>query len=308
MIRLLQTLTGADAKDVGGKAANLGELHSLGLHVPQGFVISAAVATRFLDMCFAQAEKLLRVPRTRIISEHASDFHPLVLQTSLEPGIETAILDAFGSLNTSRVSVRSSATMEDSATMSFAGIFDTWLGVQRGSLLSAVKKCWLSLYSKRALDYYATHRINFREPRMGVIIQTMIDPDISGVCFTANPISGNEEELCIEAIWGTGEALVSGRATPDTYIYDAPTKTIALRSISPQETKSIWQDGFIMNVPIDSRLGYEQKISDTLLHQLAASCMRIREHYQHPQDIEFAIKDDRLFFLQSRPITTLKRG
>lgn len=305
MIQFLDRLIGADAKDVGGKAANLGELHSLGLYVPKGFVIPADVATIFLDTCFAQAEKLLEAPSARIISDFASDFHSLVLQTPLEPEIETAILGAFESLNAPLVSVRSSATMEDSATISFAGIFDTFLGIQKDAMLCAVKKCWLSLYSKRALDYYNTYGIDLRQPRMGVIIQTMIDPDVSGVCFTANPISGNEHELYIEAVWGTGEALVSGRVTPDTYLYDAQAQTITSRNLSTQETKSIWRDGHIIDIAIASSLVCEQKISDTLIHKLASSCKRIREHYERPQDIEFAIKNDSIFFLQSRPITTL---
>ncbi len=305
MIRLLQTLSAKDASEVGGKAANLGELSSLGLQVPPGFVIPASVGSRFLSGCLAQAENLLKAPSERLLFDHANEFRSLALQIPLDPKIEQAVLSAYHSLHADLVSVRSSATMEDSPAMSFAGIFDTSLGISESSLITSVKRCWLSMYAKRARDYCSTNRISFRDLRMGVIIQSMIESDISGVCFTANPISGSKEEFYIEAVWGMGEALASGKVTPDTYIYDVSKQTIAGKRIFHQYRKSIWRDGHLIDTPIESNCASEQKLGDALLHQLATECARIRDHYQQPQDIEFAVKGSLLFFLQSRPITTL---
>jgi phosphoenolpyruvate synthase/pyruvate phosphate dikinase len=309
LLRLLNNLSRSDLELVGTKAANLGELYSLGLNVPRGFVIPTYVSSHFFDICFGKNWYDPIYPlsaRPKITYDINLDAMCALLQETPFPrNIEDCLVRYFLGLNLNLASVRSSTTIEDSARLSFAGIFDTFLNVDRNNLGDSVKRCWCSIFSKRAVDYFYKNNIKLQKLNIAVIVQEMIEPDISGICFTSNPITHNDNEVYIEAAWGLGEAVVSGRTTPDLYIYDLTNKHLKDKNISPQKTKLMSVHNKIVEVEVDINLRNRQKLSDDLIFQLVSQCSKMQAHYKSPQDIEFAVKDGIIYFLQSRPITTM---
>ncbi|MBI2598418.1 MAG: PEP/pyruvate-binding domain-containing protein, partial [Candidatus Diapherotrites archaeon] len=160
---------------------------------------------------------------------------------------------------------RSSAIFEDSGEASWAGQLETFTNIQQNNILEHIKKCWASLFSQRACAYYHNQKEK-KALEMGVVVQEMVDAKVSGICFTANPVTKNQDEILIEAGFGIGENIVGGKITPDLYVVDK--KTLEIKKIAKQ-------------------------------------ALLIEEHYGVPQDTEWAIKGNNLFFLQARPITTL---
>jgi pyruvate,water dikinase len=288
---------------IGGKAANLCELKNCGMNIPKGFVISTEISSDFLKPCLGNIIRPLDYEQKKILFD-VPLVHAAILNTDLPNHVAHIIYDSFYDLNVLRVAVRSSANVEDSKNFSFAGIFDTFLNIDSGSLIVAIKKCWASLFSKRALEYYFKNKINVGKVKMAVIIQEIIDADCAGVCFTRNPVSGNANETYIEVVYGLGEGLVSGKLTPDSYIYDKATNQIKEKNVNSQNLKVNFVNFIAQEVAVDFDLINEQKVSDDMIREISLACIRIQEYFQRPQDVEFAIKNNVLFFLQSRPITT----
>jgi pyruvate, water dikinase len=265
MIELIPLRDARSSTEVGGKAAALGDLIRAEFTVPDGFVVAT----------------------------DASELNRLT----------TAILDAFESLESPFVAVRSSATQEDSLTAAWAGQLDTFLNVSRETLMESILSCMASVESARARAY-ATEK-GLAAGRVAVIVQSMVPSDVSGVCFSVHPVTKNTNDMVIEAAYGLGEAVVSGEVTPDNYVVDRAARRVAIRSIStqsrslrfsPKEHKTIWE-----NVDEPS----VQKLSDTQILELADTVERLESHVGYPVDVEWTFYDDRLYILQSRPITTL---
>ena len=188
----------------------------------------------------------------------------------------------FDNLNSHEVVVRSSATVEDSVNDSWAGIFESYLRINRGDLLSTIKKCWQSSLSSKALAYAKQRHIDTDNINMAVIVQELIRPSLSGVCFTVNPINKNHDQLMIEVCHGGPEDLVSGKITPDNFVVNKKTKEI--------EEQNLF-----------AKTGITKKQIDNLVN----SCIEVENFFTHSCDIEWCIDGSNLFVLQSRPITTL---
>lgn len=270
MIKFFSDISVTDTITCGGKWASLWEMTQAGFPVPEGFVLTT--------------EAFWCPTKER----------------------ENEVLTAFDQLNTKFVAVRSSGTKEDGEMDSFAGQFETYLFVKKENLVDRILKCHHSINSERIVSYCESKNINRKEIKVAVVIQKMINSDAAGVCFTANPISGSEDELMIEAWYGVGEAVVSWMITPDKYIVNKKTGEVQ-KSISTQTIKltlnlEIW---WIKEASVYSDETNLQKLSDEQIKELSKYAQQIEKHYWKPMDIEWALENNKIYILQARPITTL---
>ncbi|MGN7250562.1 PEP/pyruvate-binding domain-containing protein [Arthrobacter sp. SAFR-014] len=301
------SLAGVDAHmvpEVGGKAANLGVLLAAGMPVPHGFCVTTAAYGRAAAAAGVQPSEPAEQTRGR-------------LESAPIPGdLAEDILAAYAGLGEDiPVAVRSSATAEDLPEASFAGQLDTYLNVVGpDSLLDAVRRCWASLWTDRAVAYRADHGIGQHPISIAVVVQEMVDADVAGVMFTANPLTGRRRETVIDAAPGLGEALVSGAVNPDQFTVDAATGAILQRSLGDKRaeirpvpgggTRQLRrQDGARQDGQQD---GQQACLTDEQVRSLARAGGRVEELYGEPQDVEWAIAaDGGIRVVQSRPITTL---
>ncbi|GEM_PF-1387734 len=274
-----------DVLTVGGKGANLGELYKF-VDVPDGFCVSTNAYKEFIEM--HGIDKKIKDLLTGIslddphkIELVSSKIRKIILSYEMPQRIEKAILDYYRELKAEKVSVRSSATAEDMPGASFAGQQDTYLNVSgERRVIDSVKKCWASLFTPRAIFYREKNGINHLDVLIGVVIQRMVDARYAGVMFTKDPI--HKKYILIEVVQGLGEKLVSGKVTPNSYLVSIEGKD---RIISKKE---------------------KFRFKRELLFEIAQIGKRIERHYNFPQDIEWAIdKNEKIYILQSRPITTL---
>ncbi len=262
---------------VGGKAASLGELISTGLPIPPGFVITTNCYKKFKNQGFPAEVKEL-------------------------------ILKAFDDLGSERVAVRSSAIGEDSKGASWAGQLETYLNTSKENLIETIRRCWESTYSERALAYASEKNIDKNDLTIGVVIQKMIDSEVSGIMFTANPITNNKNQIMIEAGYGLGELLVQGIITPDNFLLDKKTFQILKSQIETQGTMLVYKNGENIQVPVPEEKKNKAALSEKQLIELARMGLVIEQHYSVPQDIEWAFEKGKFYIVQSRPITTIKNN
>lgn len=301
-----------DVPRAGGKGANLGELTGAGLPVPPGFVIAAEAYTEAIERSGARdrLRKLsaqVDVDDAEDIRTSADECRAAVRGTPVPDELATAITEAYRRLGTDTpVAVRSSGTGEDTGVTSFAGMNATFTNVRGAQeVLARVVDCWASLYAARAIAYRAAQRVT-DEPTIAVIVQQMVASDASGVIFTADPSTGATERMVIEAVFGLGEAIVSGRVEPDTYLVRKDGPVVTSVRIGHKAMKIVrGADGRDAEVPLDAATGTRRVLSDEQVLELARLALRVEEHYGTPQDIEWAIAGDTTYLVQSRPITTL---
>jgi len=319
LVRWFEHLALGDRPSVGGKGASLGELTQAGIPTPRGFVVTTAAFLTMLDEVDATGAL-----RAAVAQQHPDDLEELAsasaaLRTRIEAAtlpaalaaqIAAAYTELSGGDTTLPVAVRSSATSEDSAEASFAGLQDTHLWVRGGDAIdAALRACWGSLYSVESVSY--RRRLGLAEDNvaMAVVIQKMVRSRASGVMFTRSPTTGDRSVIAIEGSWGLGSCIVSGEVTPDRFTVNKVTGEIRERTLSekllrhvPEESGGIRSEA----VPAD-----QQKvacISDVELRTLVDVARNIERHYGSPQDIEWAIADEegsgaRVYLLQSRPET-----
>jgi pyruvate,water dikinase len=253
----------------GGKGASLAAMTAAGLPVPGGFVVPAAVLEASVDAA--------RLRELALAGDHAGSE---ALVREAEPPRE-AIAAGYERLGGGPVAVRSSAGAEDSEAASYAGQQETYLNVVGADeVCRRVVDCWASFFSERAL-FYRARKGSLEDLRMAVVVQRMIDPAKSGVLFTVDPVQRRRDRMVVEAIFGLGEQVVSGHATPDHYVVDRA------------------------GVPKKERLVNGGVLEPGELEQLAALGRALEERFGCPQDIEWAIAGDSVYLLQSRPVTTL---
>ncbi|MCD4740096.1 phosphoenolpyruvate synthase [archaeon] len=316
-IAWFQELSKKDIGIAGGKGANLGELTQVGLPVPQGFCVTAQVYFDYINRTglkskIADLLKGLDVDDTTKLSETSKQIRDIMTRSPMPQDIKEELRDAYRRLcvlegNQVYVAVRSSATAEDLPEASFAGQQETYLDIQgENELIKAVRKCWASLFTPRAIFYREKQGFDHNKVGLSAVIQKMINSEVAGVMFTTDP-TGQKRQIIIEAGYGLGEAVVSGKITPDTYIIDKDTYEIKSRKISKQEdmiTRSNITIGTTVK-PIPQDKQQAQKLMDGKIKELSKMGNFIEKHYGHPQDIEWAINKGRLYILQSRAITTL---
>lgn len=298
--------------EAGGKAVNLGELLRAGLPVPPGFYVTTeayrqAMATAGLEQVH-QGLAATAAADLPALAGLAAAARGLVLSAAVPAGVADAITAAYAALGPDTpVAVRSSATAEDLPFASFAGQQDSFLNVVGAeAVLAAVRKCWASLWTDRAVSYRASHGISPSTVALAVVVQRMVDAAVAGVLFTANPVTGRRHEAVIDASPGLGEAVVSGAVNPDHFVVDGATrrvlerrlgsKAVAIRALPGGGTERIEQAAGV-SAPC---------LTDSQLAALELLGRRAEVHFGSPQDLEWAFDQAGTAWLtQSRPITTL---
>ena len=290
-IRTLEQLSATDVGLAGGKGANLGELTRAGFPVPPGFVLTTTAYNAFVRANGLQAAITAALPEAapsdpaelaRAATVIAGHFAAGRVPAEIADDLRQAYLALGGGL----VAVRSSATAEDLPTASFAGQQETFLNVSGAAAVrEATARCWASLWTARAMAYRARQGISPDSVSLAVVVQRMVAAEAAGVLFTANPLTGDPDEMVINAVRGCGEALVSGQVTPEEIVVGYGTWTVR------------WRDSPAGRVLAEAQVG-----------QLARLGEQIAAHYGRPQDIEWAWAGGRFHVFQARPITTPLRA
>jgi pyruvate,water dikinase len=297
---------------VGGKGAHLGALSRIeGIHVPPGFCVTTHAYRRIVAQAPSVDDRLDQLSRISPANHEASSALSAEIRAIIDGiTIPADLSDAIAYALTEHgqqapYAVRSSATAEDMPNASFAGQHDSYL-VVRGpaSVLYHVRRCWASLFTDRAIMYRQRHGFDHRKVAMAVVVQRMLDPQAAGILFTADPVTGNRKIASIDASFGLGEALVSGRVNADVYKVrdgEVVAKTIGTKQFATRAMAS----GGTHDVPIVPEQQTAQALSDAQIRRLAHLGRRIEAHFGQPQDIEWCLVDNDFQFVQSRPITTL---
>lgn len=306
---------GATLEMVGGKGASLASMAMAGLPVPAGFHLTTAAYRRFVDANHLHAgiEEALRGATSddpATLERAAAAIHALFQGGALPDDIAVAIRHAYAGMDEHgpAVAVRSSATAEDLPALSFAGQQETFLNVRgEAALLEAVRRCWASLWTARAIGYRQRVGVDQRALAMGVVVQRMMPAECAGVLFTANPTTGERGELVVNASFGLGEGIVSGQVTPDVYVVDKTRLATKETAVGEKEIMVVPAagQGTEMEAVSDGRRT-ERTLSDASLREIAALGVRVEEHFGGvPQDVEWAVAKGRCWLLQARPITRL---
>jgi phosphohistidine swiveling domain-containing protein len=316
-----QDISASQLGQVGGKGANLGELTRAGLPVPPGFCVAASAYQDYLKA--TQLDQVIEAVLAEIdledlldVEHKSAQIRDAIIAQPVLPEIARQVIDSYHRLlseNEGRLdpdislAVRSSATAEDQANASFAGQLETYLNVRgEASLLEHVQKCWTSLWTDRVVSYIARQGLDHRSVSMSVVVQAMIPSEVSGVLFTANPVTGESGEVVINASWGLGEAIVSGLVSPDTITVRKCDGQILSRQIGAKELMVRYAgDGGTEESPVPENLRTSSALAHAQVVELLELGDKIEAHYGKPQDIEWGYCNGRCYLLQSRPITTL---
>ena len=311
----LDRVTAEDVHQVGGKAANLGRMLAAGLPVPPGFCITTEAFRQFVFAC-PDIDPLWTALGT-IGPQHIDEARAVGLRVreclaaaALPPVVEQAVVAAWQSQGTMRAyAVRFSATAEDQPDASFAGQGETFLNVcGREAVLQSVRACWLSLFDDRAILYRMHQRIDHRTLAMAVVVQELISPDVSGVFFTADPVSGGTQRMVIEAVYGLGLSLVSGEVSPDHFVLLGRSCGCSSDAWGGSRSRSCRTGATAYISGTLARGGQERRAWTRLPPGVWGSWLsRPERALGGPQDMEWAIRGERIFLVQSRPITTLAR-
>jgi pyruvate,water dikinase len=309
----------ATLETVGGKGMSLAKLSRAGLPVPGGFHITTEAYRRFVSENALQSRILQALHD--INASDPDTFEPVSQQIGelfvkglVPTEIAEAISRAYADLcnhqssfeNQKFVAVRSSATTEDLPEASFAGQQDTYLNIRgEPAVLEAVKRCWASLWTARAMAYRSRQNIAPEEVALAVVIQELVYAEAAGVMFTANPINGRREELMITAAWGLGEAIVSGAVTPDTITVNKSTRRLMKRETADKLLMTVRTQAGTQEQPIPKRLKKAAVLNNAQVKELARIGMEIEDLYARPMDIEWALMDGKFAILQGRPVTAL---
>ncbi|RPJ51838.1 MAG: hypothetical protein EHM21_01745, partial [Chloroflexi bacterium] len=308
--------TGNGVLIVGGKGANLARLAQAGLPVPDGFLLSTYAYRMFVGENRLEGEILAALPQADQASPEELEKAASRIRSMFSAGrIQGALVDdltaAYGRLSERAglpavpVAVRSSATAEDLPEMSFAGQQDTYLNVvTTENVIKAVVDCWSSMWTARAIGYRLRNQVPQAGAALAVVVQRMVESQVSGVLFTANPLTGLRTETVIDATFGLGEALVSGKVEPDHYVVDAARGQIVSKELGAKALSIHGQPGGGTVEAAEDRKTI-QAFPDEQILALANLGQRVAAYYGFPQDVEWAWAEDRLYLLQSRPITSL---
>ncbi|MEK7087727.1 MAG: PEP/pyruvate-binding domain-containing protein, partial [Patescibacteria group bacterium] len=240
VVRDFKTITRSDTALAGGKGASLGEMTRAGILVPPGFVVLAPAFERFLEETDLNVEIdsiLHKVDHREIhtVERASEEIQALILGEEMPKDIAAAIQAEFKKLGAKFVAVRSSATAEDSSAAAWAGQLDSFLNTTEGNLLQNVQKCWASLFTPRAIFYRFEKDLHKTRISVAVVVQKMVESEVSGIAFSVHPVTEDRNQLIIEAGFGLGEAIVSGQITPDSYVIEKNPRRIIDKNISVQK-------------------------------------------------------------------------
>ncbi len=310
----IQQLAKGDIAAAGGKGANLGELMAAGLSVPAGFVLTTAAYDAFMHENDLQGPVIdlaskVQDAAPQEAAEASAAIQALFLRAEMPQAIAADLTAAYAGLTRDgdgAVAVRSSATAEDLPTASFAGQQDSFLNIQgEDGLVTAVQKCWASLWSARAIAYRKRQAIDPASVSMAVVVQELIPASIAGVLFTANPLDGDRDQVVINATWGLGEVLVAGQVTPDTVIVSKLERRIIFRETGTKTMMTVRTPTGTAEHPVPQAQQKQPVLDDAAALELAELGLQIEAHFGLPMDIEWAICGGKISILQARPVTNL---
>lgn len=333
-IRWFSEITKEDVKFAGGKGANLGEMFNSGFPVPPGFVITAEAYKYFLEKTkidkkiYGILDKL-DVESIQDLEETAKRIEQMIKQAEMPKELGEEIIENYEALNADKdvlkkasadaleilkrgfepvfVAVRSSATAEDTSSASFAGQNETFLNIKGNSaVIESVKACWASLFTARSIYYRIKKGFKHQNVLIAVVIQQMINSDKSGVIFSKDPVT-QDEGVIIEAVFGLGEGIVSGKIQPDHYIVSRDLKILKKGRADKKIALVRNSSGKTETIKLTEERSKSQVLSESEIKRLADYSIKLEQHYKTPQDTEFAIDSGRIYIVQTRPVTTLEK-
>jgi pyruvate,water dikinase len=323
-IKTFRQLSKKDVGIAGGKGASLGEMTKAGMPVPPGFVVLSGAFDRFLEETEIEADieallKKVNHKDVNSVDKASAEIRDLIMEEKVPEDLQREILEAYhqlfkpsprpspkgrGGTANGFVAVRSSATAEDSSVASWAGELETYLNVTEKNLIASVKKCWSSLFTPRAIFYRFEKKMHKQKVSVAVVVQKMVQSEISGIAFTVHPVTKDKNQMVVEAGFGLGEAIVGGMVTPDTYVVHKNDFSILDINVSEQTFAIVKTKLGNRNKKLGNS-GGKQKLTGKQIVEIAKICKNIEKHYSKPQDIEWAFEKGKFYITQSRPITTL---
>lgn len=305
-----------DLPIVGGKGANLGEMTQAGFPVPNGFAVTVASYDLFLSDNVL-AKKIDDVLQTIDVNQPdqlqaaSTKIQRIVNESQVPESVKHATVKAYrrlsGPFKKALVAVRSSATAEDLPGASFAGQQATFLNIKgENNLMVAVRECWASLFTARAIFYRVQNKIVHDKVKISVIVQKMVQSDVSGVMFTIDPVTNDKDRIIVEAVWGLGEMIVQGSVVPDTYVVQKDTFAILSKEVSDQSIQLVRYGLDNKEIQVPEKLREKPKLTDDEIVKIARLGYNLQKHYYFPQDIEWAKEGKDIFIVQTRPVTTIK--
>jgi len=325
-IKWLKELSKNDLSLVGGKAANLGEMYNAGLPVPQAFVVTAEAYKEFLRKTKLKGKILKILKETDFnnptnLEENTKKIRELIENAKMPEEIEKEIIEAYEKLSKEfgkeeeYVAVRSSATAEDIPGASFAGQQLTLINIKtKENVVKAVQKCWASLFTARATFYRQQKGFKHEKVYIAVVVQKQLGvlskgeylqgKYKAGIGFTIHPVTGEKNKIVVEASYGQGEAVVSGEVNPDTYVIDKESGKILESHVGTKEKMKITKEGGeLEEIEVPEKMRKVLCLSEDEIKQLWSLARKLEEHYQFPQDFEWASENGKVYLVQSRPVT-----
>ncbi|MEM4271751.1 MAG: phosphoenolpyruvate synthase [Candidatus Pacearchaeota archaeon] len=334
-VKWFSELSNKDVQIAGGKGASLAEMYVNKFPIPPGFVVTAQAYSYFIEKTGIAGKiqglvSSIDMENTKQLEETAKKIRDIISNAEMPKDLEDEIVEAYEMLDVEKekfaeakghaleilkqsheppfVAVRSSATTEDLAEASFAGQQETFLNVKgKSELIQKTKDCFASLFTARAIYYREKKGFGQATAKLAVVVQKMINSDKSGVMFSRSPV-GDENNIMIEAVWGLGEGIVSGRIKPDSYIVDRDLENFKIIELKVSEKKIAFtrdSSGKNVIVKLTDEKSKQQVLTAYEIKTLAQYGKQLEEHYKKAQDIEFAIADKEIYIVQSRPVTTL---
>ncbi|OHB80931.1 MAG: hypothetical protein A2Z38_09700 [Planctomycetes bacterium RBG_19FT_COMBO_48_8] len=298
---------------VGSKAFSLARLKQIGLKVPPGFYLTATTFREHIES--SEVSNKVQSVIDKLDSDSQENrknnllgIRQAIINAPLAVDLRSEIENHYHALAANRVAVRSSATAEDLPGHSFAGQYETYLGIDDvDGCIDAIKKCWASLWTERAYDYRQNNGFDHMQVNMAVVVQSLVEADTSGVIFTTDPVTGSSSRIIVEACFGLGDSLVSGKVTPDRFIIRKCNLKIISRRIQNRETESVFDKTGSPKNNAENNTICSPCIDNRIAKKLAKLARKTESKFGCPQDIEWAICEKKIFFLQSRAITAVPR-
>jgi pyruvate,water dikinase len=302
-----------DTPLVGGKCANLGEMTQSGFPVPNGFAITVAAYDLFLkenDIVKKIYDILASIDANDPVQLNSAStrIQKMVINGRIPHEVVQEVILSYkklsGRFKKTVVAVRTSATAEDLAQSSFAGMGTTVLNVRgEANLLNAVRACWASLFTGRSIYYRVENKIPHEKVKISVAVQKMVESEVSGVMFSIDPVRGDKDRIVIQSVWGLGETIVQGSVVPDSYVVQKGTFAILSKEISDQSVQLLKYKGETKEFEVPKKIRKNQKITDEEIITLAKYSDKLQKHYYFPQDTEWAKEKGKLYIVQTRPVT-----
>jgi len=313
LTRDFRQLNRNDAAIAGGKGASLGEMTQAGIPVPPGFVILSNAFEQFIEEAELKPDidsALHKVNHAEVhtVEKASEEIQALILEEEMPKDIALEIKKHFKKLGAKWVAVRSSATAEDSSEAAWAGQLESYLNTTEEKLLENVKRCWASLFTPRAIFYRFEKKLHEQKISVAVVVQKMVESEVSGIAFSVHPVTQDYNQLIIEAGFGLGEAIVSGSITPDSYVVEKKGWVLLDKQISNQTRALVKaKNGGNDWIDLEPEKGNQQVLTEKEILELAKLIVKIEKHYGFPVDVEWCREKGKFYIVQSRPITTLKK-